>query len=50
LRHEAPEQARRRRYAVRGALTEAVASGCRIAGFSRSGWYLLDHEARGEDR
>lgn len=50
LRHEAPEQARRWRFAVRGALTEAVASGYRIAGFTRSGWYLLDHEARGEDR
>ena len=50
LRQEAPEQARRWRFAVRGALTEAVASGYRIAGFSRSGWYLLDHEARGEDR
>lgn len=50
LRQEAPEQARRWRFAVRGALTEAVASGYRIAGFTRSGWYLLDHEARGEDR
>lgn len=50
LRHEAPEQARRWRFAVRGALTEAVASGYRIAGFTRSGWYLLHHEARGEDR
>ncbi|MEY9928896.1 putative GNAT superfamily acetyltransferase [Catenulispora sp. GP43] len=45
LRREAPEQARAWRSAVRGALTEAIADGYHITGFTRSGWYLLDfHE------
>jgi predicted GNAT superfamily acetyltransferase len=43
LRQDAPEQARRWRFAVRDALTAALASGYRISGFTRSGWYLLDH-------
>ncbi|MEY9910363.1 putative GNAT superfamily acetyltransferase, partial [Catenulispora sp. MAP12-49] len=42
LRHEAPEQARAWRFAVRRALTEALADGYHITGFTRSGWYLLD--------
>ena len=42
LRHEAPELARAWRFAVRRALTEALADGYHITGFTRSGWYLLD--------
>lgn len=42
LREEAPEQARRWRFAVRDALTGAIADGYRITGFTRSGWYVLD--------
>jgi predicted GNAT superfamily acetyltransferase len=53
LRHEAPDQARSWRFAVREALTGAIADGCRIAGFTRSGWYVLDRregEEGEEDR
>ncbi|MEY9855909.1 putative GNAT superfamily acetyltransferase [Catenulispora sp. GAS73] len=44
LRREAPELARRWRFALRGALTEALGRGYRITGFTRSGWYLLEQD------
>ena len=47
LRREAPELARSWRFALRGALTEAMGRGYRITGFTRSGWYLLErHEEK----
>jgi predicted GNAT superfamily acetyltransferase len=50
LRRENPDQARRWRFAVRRALTEAMASGYRVTGFTRSGWYLLDHVEGASDQ
>lgn len=50
LRREDPDEARRWRIAVRAALTEALASGYRITGFTRSGWYLLDRTDGGSDQ
>ena len=44
LRRESPELARRWRFAVRGALTDAMGRGYRITGFTRSGWYLLEQD------
>ncbi|MEY9929610.1 putative GNAT superfamily acetyltransferase [Catenulispora sp. GP43] len=48
LRREAPELARSWRFALRGALTEAMGRGYRITGFTRSGWYLLEHREENE--
>lgn len=50
LRQEAPELALRWRLTLRSALTEAVASGYRITGFTRSGWYLLEQHGEAENR
>ncbi|WP_194906677.1 GNAT family N-acetyltransferase [Catenulispora rubra] len=50
LRREAPELARSWRFALRGALTEAMGRGYRITGFTRSGWYLLEHHEEDERR
>jgi predicted GNAT superfamily acetyltransferase len=45
LRQHTPDHARAWRYALREALTEALDRGYRITGFTRSGWYLLEHPA-----
>lgn len=53
LRQADPEQARRWRFSLRRALTEALESGYRISGFTRSGFYVLDHvldHEGGQDR
>ncbi|MBS2545890.1 hypothetical protein KGQ19_03315 [Catenulispora sp. NL8] len=48
LRREQPELARSWRFALRGALTDAMGRGYRITGFTRSGWYLLEQPEQPE--
>ncbi|MGH9069377.1 MAG: hypothetical protein ACRD0J_18080, partial [Acidimicrobiales bacterium] len=47
LRRTRPELALAWRSALRQALSPALADGMRIAGFARSGWYLLSYPGRG---
>ena len=50
MRAADPARALDWRLAVRGVLAEALAGGHRIAGFTRSGYYLLEHPEEAEDK
>jgi predicted GNAT superfamily acetyltransferase len=45
LRRTDPECAQQWRSAVRDVLSTAMAAGCRVAGFDKSGWYVVRHHA-----